>query len=71
MVGTFYSAPSPDDKDFVKLGDKVTKGNVVCIIEAMKLFNEIESDVSGTIEKILLKTSDPIEYGQPLFAIKP
>ena len=70
MVGTFYSAPSEDSEDFVKYGDKVSKGDVLCIIEAMKLMNEIECDYSGTIKEILVKNGDMVEYGQPIFKIK-
>ena len=70
MVGTFYTAPSPDADPFVKVGDQVEKGSVLCIVEAMKLFNEIESEFSGIIEKVLIKSGDPVEYGQKLFAIK-
>jgi acetyl-CoA carboxylase biotin carboxyl carrier protein len=70
MVGTFYSAANPESPDYVKIGDNIGSGQVVCIIEAMKLFNEIESDISGTVEKILVKSGDPIEYGQDLFLLK-
>lgn len=69
MVGVFYGAPSPEDDDFVKVGQSVSKGAVVCIIEAMKIMNQIESDVSGTVSRILVANGDPIEYGQPLFII--
>jgi acetyl-CoA carboxylase biotin carboxyl carrier protein len=71
MVGTFYRKPSPDKDVFVKVGDKVKAGDVLCIIEAMKLFNEIESEVSGTIVKVLADDSSPVEYDQPLFLIDP
>lgn len=71
MVGTFYEASSPDAAAFVKAGDKVSKGQVVCIVEAMKMFNEIESEVSGTVEKILINNQEAIEYGQNLIAIRP
>lgn len=71
MVGTFYRAASPDDKPFVQLGDRVKVGQVVCIVEAMKLMNEIEADKDGTIESILLENGQPVEYGQDLFLIKP
>ena len=71
MVGTFYRSPSPDKDAFVKIGDKVSKGTVLCIIEAMKLFNEIESEVSGTIVKFLAEDAAPVEYDQPLFLIQP
>jgi len=71
MIGTMYRRPSPDKELFVKVGDTVAKGQVVCIIEAMKLFNEIESEVSGTIVKILVDDSSPVEYDQPLFLVQP
>ena len=71
MIGTFYQKPSPDKEAFVKVGDKITKGQVVCVIEAMKLFNEIESEVSGTIVKILVNDTTPVEYDQPLFILEP
>ncbi|WP_138415861.1 acetyl-CoA carboxylase biotin carboxyl carrier protein [Aquibacillus sediminis] len=70
MVGTFYSAPSPDKEDYVHVGDKVTTDTVVCIVEAMKLFNEIEADVSGEIVEILVENGELVEYGQPLFRVK-
>ena len=70
MVGTFYSSPNPESAAYVKVGDSVDVGQVVCIVEAMKLFNEIESDVSGTIEKICVKDGDSVEYGQDLFLVK-
>lgn len=71
MVGTFYSAPKPESPVFVKVGDTISKGQTLCIIEAMKLFNEIESEVEGTIEKICVKNGDPIEFGQVLFLLRP
>lgn len=71
IVGTFYRAPAPDADPFVQVGQKVTQGETLCIVEAMKLMNEIESDASGTIVKILVEDSQPVEYGQPLFEIKP
>jgi len=71
MVGTFYRAPSPDDEPFVREGDSVKKGQVLCIIEAMKLMNEIESRVSGRVVKILAENGQPVEYGQALFLIEP
>lgn len=71
IVGTFYRAPSPDAEPFVKEGDMVKKGQVLCIIEAMKLMNEIESDVSGIVRKILVSNGEPVEYGQVLFIIEP
>ena len=71
MVGTFYRAPAPDKPPYVKVGDKIQKGDVVCIIEAMKLFNEIESEVSGTIVKVLVEDATPVEYDQVLFLVEP
>lgn len=70
MVGTFYTAPTPDDDAFVKVGDKVTKDTVVCIIEAMKVFNEIKAEASGTIAEILVNNGDAVEFGQPLFRLQ-
>jgi acetyl-CoA carboxylase biotin carboxyl carrier protein len=71
MVGTFYRAPSQNSKFFVEVGDTVRKGKVVCIIEAMKLMNEIESDVDGKITEILPQNGHPVEYGEPLFLLEP
>ncbi len=71
IVGTFYRRPAPDAEPYVKEGDRVEKGQVLCIIEAMKLFNEIESEVSGVVRKILVEDGEPVEYGQPLFLIEP
>ncbi len=71
MIGTFYRSPSPDKPVFVNVGDDITAGKVVCIVEAMKLFNEIESDVSGKIVKILVDDAQPVEYDQPLFLVEP
>jgi acetyl-CoA carboxylase biotin carboxyl carrier protein len=70
IVGTFYDAPSPDAEAFVKVGDRVSSGQVLCIVEAMKLMNEIESDFAGEIVKVYVRTGQPVEYGQALFAIK-
>ena len=70
MVGTFYRRPDPDSPPYVEIGDKVKKGDVVCIIEAMKLFNEIKSDVNGTIKDILVEDKDSVEYNQVLFLIE-
>jgi acetyl-CoA carboxylase biotin carboxyl carrier protein len=70
MVGTFYRAPSPGAPSFVEVGQSVSKGQTLCIIEAMKLLNEIESDVSGTVKAILVENGQPVEYGQPLFLIE-
>jgi len=69
MVGTFYRSPSPDAKAFVELGHAVKEGDTICIIEAMKLMNEIEADASGTIKAILVENGQPVEYGQPLFIL--
>jgi acetyl-CoA carboxylase biotin carboxyl carrier protein len=69
MVGTFYRSPSPDAKPFVEVGQTVKKGDTVCIVEAMKLMNEIETDVSGVVKAILVENGQPVEYGQPLFVI--
>jgi acetyl-CoA carboxylase biotin carboxyl carrier protein len=71
MIGTFYRSASPDKPFFVNIGDEVKTGQVVCIIEAMKLFNEIESEVSGRIVKVLVDNSSPVEYDQPLFLVEP
>ncbi len=71
MIGTFYRTPNPDSPPFVNVGDKIEKGQTVCIIEAMKLFNEIESDVSGTLVKVVADNSSPVEYDQVLFLIDP
>lgn len=71
IVGTFYRASSPDAAPFVSVGDTVKKGDVLCIVEAMKLMNEIEAEMSGTIAEILVENGQPIEYDQPLFRIKP
>ena len=71
MIGTFYRRASPDKPNFVEPGDEVTQGKVVCIIEAMKLFNEIESEISGKIVKVLVEDASPVEYDQPLFLVEP
>jgi acetyl-CoA carboxylase biotin carboxyl carrier protein len=71
MIGTFYRSSSPDKPPYVGVGDEVKKGDVICIIEAMKLFNEIEAEVSGKIVKVLADDSSPVEYDQPLFLIEP
>jgi acetyl-CoA carboxylase biotin carboxyl carrier protein len=71
IVGTFYDAPSPGSEPFVKVGDQVEVGTVLCIIEAMKLMNEIESDAAGEVVRVIPTVGQPVEYGQPLFAIKP
>ena len=70
MVGTFYRAPSPDASSFVELGDRVQVGQTLCIIEAMKLMNEIESDAAGVVEAILVDNGGPVQFGQPLFKIR-
>jgi acetyl-CoA carboxylase biotin carboxyl carrier protein len=71
MIGTFYRKPGPDKPNFVEAGDEVAPGKVVCVIEAMKLFNEIESEVKGKIVKILVEDASPVEYDQPLFLVEP
>jgi len=71
MIGTFYRQPSPDKANFVNVGDDVKQGQVICIIEAMKLFNEIESDIKGRIVKVLVDNATPVEYDQPLFLVDP
>ena len=71
IIGTFYRKPSPDKDNFVEVGDQISEGQTLCVIEAMKLFNEIESDVSGKIIKILVDDSSPVEFDQPLFLIEP
>jgi acetyl-CoA carboxylase biotin carboxyl carrier protein len=69
MIGTFYRSAGPDKPNFVEIGDEITTGNVICIIEAMKLFNEIESEISGKIVKILVEDATPVEFDQPLFLV--
>ena len=71
IVGTYYASPTPDAAAFVKVGDRVKAGQVLCIIEAMKLMNEIEAEASGTVREILVKNEDPVEYGQALFRLEP
>ena len=71
IVGTFYRSASPEKPPYLKVGDRVSEGDVVCIVEAMKLFNEIESEVSGTIVKVLIEDASPVEYDQPLFLVDP
>ncbi len=71
IVGTFYRAPNPDAEPYVKVGDFVEQGHTLCIVEAMKLMNEIESDLSGTIVKVLPENAQPVEYGERLFAVRP
>ena len=71
MVGTFYRSPSPGVKPYVEVGERVERGQVVCIIEAMKLMNEIQSEVAGLLVKVLVENAQPVEYGQPLFAVAP
>ena len=70
LVGTFYASPKPDDPPFVNIGDKIEKGDSICIIEAMKIFNDIESEFTGEIVEILVQDNDPVEFDQPLFHIK-
>jgi acetyl-CoA carboxylase biotin carboxyl carrier protein len=69
-VGTYYSAPSPDDPPFVKVGEKVNPDTIVCIVEAMKVFNQISAELNGTIVEILVKNGDPVEFGQALFRVE-
>ena len=71
MIGTFYRAGGPDKEPFVKVGDTISVGKVICVIEAMKLFNEIEAEVSGKVVKILIDNASPVEYDQPLFLVEP
>ena len=71
IIGTFYRKPSPDKDNFVNVGDEISEGQTLCVIEAMKLFNEIESDISGKIVKILVDDATPVEFDQPLFVIEP
>jgi acetyl-CoA carboxylase biotin carboxyl carrier protein len=71
MIGTFYRKPAPDKSPFVEVGSTIGKGDVLCVVEAMKLFNEIESEVSGRVVKILVDDASPVEYDQPLFLIDP
>ena len=70
MVGTFYAASSPDSPPYVTIGQKVEPNDIVCIIEAMKVMNEIPADVSGSVSEILVSNAEPVEYGQPLFRVK-
>lgn len=70
IVGTFYGAPSPDSDPFVTVGDRIEKGQTLCIVEAMKIMNEIEAEFAGTVQKILVKDAQPVEFDQPLFIIK-
>ncbi len=71
FVGTFYRTPAPDQPSFVEVGATVKKGQILCIIEAMKLMNEIEAEISGTVAEILAENGQPVEFGQPLFRIEP
>ncbi|MBM4018432.1 MAG: acetyl-CoA carboxylase biotin carboxyl carrier protein [Planctomycetes bacterium] len=71
MVGTYYAASGPDAPPYVKVGDHVSEDTVVCVIEAMKVFNEIRAEMSGTIERVLVKSAQAVEFGQPLFAVRP
>jgi acetyl-CoA carboxylase biotin carboxyl carrier protein len=71
IVGTFYTSPAPDADPYVRVGDVIKKGQVLCIVEAMKLMNEIEADEDGVIEKVFPKNAQPVEYGEPLFAVRP
>jgi acetyl-CoA carboxylase biotin carboxyl carrier protein len=71
IVGTFYAAPSPDSEPYVQVGDRVRQGQVLCIVEAMKLMNEIESDIDGEVVQVLGRNAQPVEFGEPLFALRP
>jgi acetyl-CoA carboxylase biotin carboxyl carrier protein len=71
IVGTFYAAPNPESGPFVKVGDMVQAGQTVCIIEAMKLMNEIEADINGEVTRVIVENGQPVEYGEPLFALRP
>ncbi|MCD6162150.1 MAG: acetyl-CoA carboxylase biotin carboxyl carrier protein [candidate division Zixibacteria bacterium] len=71
MVGTFYRAPSPDAKPYVQVGDRITRGQIICIIEAMKIMNEIESEYDGIVVEVLAQNAQPVQFGQPLLAIEP
>ncbi|MBC7652696.1 MAG: acetyl-CoA carboxylase biotin carboxyl carrier protein, partial [Deinococcales bacterium] len=71
MIGTFYRKPSPDKPNFVEIGTEILLGKTICVIEAMKLFNEIEAEISGTVVKILVDDNSPVEYDQPLFLVEP
>lgn len=71
MIGTFYRSPSPDKPPFIEIGSDISEGSVLCIVEAMKLFNEIESEISGKIVKVLVDDATPVEYDQPLFLVEP
>jgi acetyl-CoA carboxylase biotin carboxyl carrier protein len=71
MVGTFYASPAPEKPAFITAGASVGPDTVVCLVEAMKIFNEIKAGVSGTVERVLVKSGDPVEFGQPLFLVKP
>ncbi|MEZ4906032.1 MAG: acetyl-CoA carboxylase biotin carboxyl carrier protein [Spirosomataceae bacterium] len=71
MIGTFYRSGGPDKPSFIEVGDEITTGKVVCIVEAMKLFNEIESEISGRVVKVLVENATPVEYDQPLFLVEP
>jgi acetyl-CoA carboxylase biotin carboxyl carrier protein len=70
MVGTFYNSPSPDAPSFVKVGQKINKGDTICIIEAMKILNQIEAEISGTVKSILVENAQPVEFNQPLFIVE-
>ena len=69
MIGTFYQSPDPESEAFVKVGDPINEGDILCIIEAMKMMNKIESDISGTIERVLVQNGDPVEFDQILFLV--
>jgi len=71
MVGTFYASPAPDADPYIKAGTKIEVGQVVCIVEAMKLMNEIKSEIRGTVTEVLIQNGEPVEFGQPMFAVTP
>ena len=71
MIGTFYRSPAPEKPNFVEVGDEIRVGQTICIVEAMKLFNEIESEVAGRVVKVLVDDATPVEYDQPLFIVEP
>ena len=70
LVGTYYSSPKPDDPPFISVGDRVEVGQTICIIEAMKIFNDIDSEISGTVEEILIENGSPVEYGQKIISLR-
>ena len=70
LVGTFYVSPKPGEPPFIKVGDKIEAGKIICIIEAMKIFNEIEADINGTVKEVLIDDSSPVEYGQKIISVE-